>query len=169
MSISENKSHKIYYRPLHKWLDVSEEDKQQWERFINTTRKAQQRAGACCIPFKKSYQCDGLCEECEYRCMPEDAPKYFSVEAELENALEGGTSRDSFLASDALTTEIDADRLILQRLIEELKAADPESYQILMVLADGLSERAGAAELGIPRNTFVYKRDRLLKKLRENF
>ena len=59
----------IYYRPLRKWLEVTLEEKQNWERFIGTTRKTKQRAGACCIPYKKSYKCDGLCEECEYRCI----------------------------------------------------------------------------------------------------
>ena len=59
----------IYYRPLHKWIEVTLEEKQNWERFIGTTRKSKQRAGTCCIPYKKSYKCDGLCEECEYRCI----------------------------------------------------------------------------------------------------
>ena len=37
----------IYYRPLRKWLEVTPEEKQNWERFIGTTRKAKQRAGTC--------------------------------------------------------------------------------------------------------------------------
>lgn len=45
----------IYYRPLRKWIEVTPEEKQNWERFIGTTRKAKQRAGTCCIPYKKSY------------------------------------------------------------------------------------------------------------------
>ena len=41
----------IYYRPLHKWIEVTLEEKQNWERFIGTTRKSKQRAGTCCIPY----------------------------------------------------------------------------------------------------------------------
>lgn len=69
----------IYYRPLHKWIEVTLEEKQNWERFIGTTRKSKQRAGTCCIPYKKSYKCDGLCEECEYRCIQYSAMNSYSV------------------------------------------------------------------------------------------
>ena len=159
----------IYYRPLRKWIEVTPEEKQNWERFVGATRKAKQRAGACCIPYKKSYKCDGLCEECEYHCIPKDAIQHLSIDTELENAYENGVSRTSFLADNRLTTEISIDSMILNRLLSELRDSDPESYQILMALADGLSERAGAERLHMPRNTFVYKRNQLLKRIRENF
>lgn len=159
----------IYYRPLRKWIEVTTEEKQNWERFIGATRKAKQRAGACCIPYKKSYKCDGLCEECEYRCIPKDAIQHLSIDTELENAYENGVSRTSFLGDNRLTTEINIDSMILNRLLSELRDSDPESYQILMALADGLSERAGAERLHMPRNTFVYKRNQLLERIRENF
>lgn len=159
----------IYYRPIRKWIEVTPEEKQNWERFIGTTRKAKQRAGTCCIPYKKSYKCDGLCEECEFRCIPEDAPQHLSIDHEMENSFENGISRTSFLGNDTLTTEISIDSMILKRLLAELKDTEPESYQILMILADGLSERAGAEKLNMPRNTYVYKKDQLLKRLRKNF
>ena len=158
----------IYYRPLHKWIEVTLEEKQNWERFVNAIRKAKQRAGACCIPYKKSYKCDGLCEECEFRCIPKDAPQHLSIDGEMEITQKNGT-RNSFLADDVITTVISIDSMILNRLLAELRDTDPESYQILMVLADGLSERAGAEKLNMPRNTFVYKKNQLLKRIRENF
>ena len=158
----------IYYRPLHKWIEVTLEEKQNWERFIGTTRTSKQRAGTCCIPYKKSYKCDGLCEECEYRCIPKDAPQHLSIDGEMEITQKNGT-RNSFLADEAMTTEIGIDSMILNHLLSELRDSDPESYQILMVLADGLSERASAEKLNMPRNTFVYKKNQLLKRIRENF
>lgn len=158
----------IYYRPLHKWIEVTLEEKQNWERFVNAIRKAKQRAGACCIPYKKSFKCDGLYEECEYRCIPKDAPQHLSIDGEMEITQKNGT-RNSFLADDVMTTEISIDSMILNHLLAELRDSDPESCQILMVLADGLSERAGAEKLNMPRNTFVYKKSQLLKRIRENF
>lgn len=158
----------IYYRPLRKWIEVTLGEKQNWERFVNAIRKAKQRAGACCIPYKKSYKCDGLCEECEFRCIPKDAPQHLSIDGEMEITQKNGT-RNSFLADDVMNTEISIDSMILNRLLAELRDSDPESYQILMVLADGLSERAGAEKLNMPRNTFVYKKNQLLKRIRENF
>ena len=185
MKTNENQTTSaIYYRPLKQWIDVTPEQKRDWERFVGTTRKAKQRAGACCIPYKKSYKCDGLCDTCEFRCIPKDAPQHLSIETEMENAHENGVSRTSFLADSRLTMEIDIDALIatgnleeyiaidaliLNGLLTELQSSDPESYEILMAIADGLSERAGAERLHIPRNTFVYKRNQLLKRLKEKF
>lgn len=158
----------IYYRPLRKWIEVTLEEKQNWERFINAIRKTKQRVGACCIPYKKSYKCDGICDGCEFRHIPENAPQCLSIESEMEYERSSGT-RDSFLSSDALTTEINIDSMFLSHLLAELRESDPESYQILMVLAEGLSERAGAERLHMPRNTFAYRKNQLLKRIRENF
>ena len=101
----------IYYRPLRKWIEVTPEEKQNWERFIGATRKSKQRAGSCCIPYKKSYKCDGLCEECEFRCIPKDAVQYLSIDNEMEIVQKNG-SKNSFLADEALTTEISIDSRI---------------------------------------------------------
>ena len=65
----------------------------------------------------------------------------------MENAYENGVSRTSFLADSKLTAEINIDSLILNGLLTELQSSDPESYEILMAIADGLSERAGAERL----------------------
>ncbi len=170
MKTNENQTTSaIYYRPLKQWIDVTPEQKRDWERFVGATRKAKQRAGACCIPYKKSYKCDGICDTCEFRCIPKDAPQHLSIDIEMENAYENGVSRTSFLADSGLTTEIDIDTLILNGLLSELQVSDPENYEILMAIADGLSERAGAERLHMPRNTFVYKRNQLLKPLKEKF
>ena len=161
----------IYYRPTQA-VDRGHPgtEARDWERFVGTTRKAKQRAGACCIPYKKSYKCDGICDTCEFRCIPKDAPQHLSIDTEMENAYENGRlPAPAFLADSRLTTEIDIDSLILNGLLTELQSSDPESYEILMAIADGLSERAGAERLQMPRNTFVYKRNQLLRRLKEKF
>lgn len=114
MQINDNQTApQIYYRPLRKWIEVTSEEKQNWERFIGTIRKAKQRAGACCIPYKKSYKCDGLCEECEYRCIPKDAVQHLSIDNEIEIVRNNG-AKNSFLADEAMTTEISIDSMILK-------------------------------------------------------
>ena len=83
MKTNENQATStIYYRPLKQWIEVTPEQKRDWERFVGATRKAKQRAGACCIPYKKSYKCDGLCDTCEFRCIPKDAPQHLSIDTE---------------------------------------------------------------------------------------
>ena len=50
MKINENQNAStIYYRPLKQWIEVTPEQKRDWERFVGAARKAKQRAGACCI------------------------------------------------------------------------------------------------------------------------
>ena len=169
MPTTENKQERIYYRSLHMWVDITLEQKQDWERFTGAIRKSRQRAGACCIPFKKSYQCDGWCDDCQYRCVSKDAPQTLSIDLELETAHDNGVSPNSLLCDDALTTEISIDSVILSSLLDELKHTDEESYRILMFIAEGLSERESAKLLGMPKNTFVYRRDKLLKALRQRF
>ena len=159
----------IYYRPLKQWIEVTPEQKRDWERFVGTTRKAKQRAGACCIPYKKSYKCDGLCDTCGFRCIPKDAPQQLSIDTEMESAYGNGVSRTSFLADSRLTTEIDIDSLILNGLLTELQSSNPESYEILMARPAGLPAPAGAQPMHMPRNTCVYKRNQLLKRLKEKF
>ena len=169
MSNYENKSQKIYYRPLHKWIEVTQEETTNWDRYIGSIRKRNQRAGACCVPLKKSYKCDGVCEGCEFRCIPADEPQRLSIQIELENIEQNGMSKKSFLADEALTTEISIDSMILNRLLKELKNKEPENYQILMLIAEGLPERVCAERMNIPRNTFVYRRDKLLSTLKKYF
>lgn len=169
MPTTENKQERIYYRPLHKWIDVTSEQKRDWERFTGATRKSRQRAGTCCVPFKKSYQCDGWCDDCQYRCVPKDAPQTLSIDFELETAQDNGVSPNSLLCDSNLTIETSIDSVILSSLLDELKHTDEESYRILMFIAEGLSERESAKLLGIPKNTYVYRRDKLLKALRQRF
>lgn len=167
MSTAENKQEKIYYRPLHKWIYATLEQKEDWERFTGKIRKSKQRAGACCIPFRKSYQCDGLCDGCEYRRIPKDAPQILSIDLELETAQENGISHNSLLCDDSLTTEINIDCVALSCLLNELKQTNAESYRVLMLIVENLSERECAKRLGIPKNTYVYRRDKLMKTLRQ--
>lgn len=164
-----NDNPRIYYRPLRKWIDVTPEQKRDWDRFVTAIRMAHKRDNTCHIPYQKSYKCDGICETCEYRSVPENAVKHLSIESELEYAVENGNGKDSFLADDALTTSISIDSMVLSALLTELRDTDPESYQILMLISEGLSERACAERMNMPRNTFVYKRDKLLNALRKQF
>lgn len=169
MTKKDSTSKQIYYRPANKWIEVTENDKRNWERFVGTIRKSRQRAGICCVPFKKSYKCDGICENCEFCCTPEDTVQPLSIDFETEIAQENGISCNSFLGDESLITKISVDSIILKSLLNELKESDPESYEILLLIAEGLSERDSAKRLGMPRNTFVYKRDKLLKALRKKF
>lgn len=167
MTQEVNQSKKIYYRPANAWIEVSEEQKRDWDRFVGTIRKSKQRAGECYITYKESYKCDGICDNCKYRLTSENKPNPLSIDMEMDMASENGISHNSLLIDDALTTSINVESIILKSLFDELKEKDYESYQILMLVAEGLSERECARQMNMPRNTFVYKKKKLFEVLKE--
>ena len=129
--------------------------------------RQKQRAGACCIPYKKSYKCDGLCDTCEFRCIPKDAPQHLSIDTEMESACEQASPAPASCGQWA----DHGDRyrlLILNGLLSELQASGPGKLRDPHGHCGRLSERAGAERLHMPWNTFVYKRNQLLKRLKEN-
>ena len=143
------------------------EQNHDWDRFVTAIRMAHKRDNTCHVPYQKSYKCDGICNTCEYRSVPETAVPLLSIESELEYAVENGNGSGSFFADDVLTTSISIDSMALSELLIELRDSAPESYHILKLIADKLSERACAARMNMPRNTFVYKWVTLLNALRK--
>lgn len=171
----------VYYRPQKEWITVTKQQHDDWERFTNAIRMKQQRAGNCCIPRSKLYKCDGLCNgmygadrcessaACEYRCASADSPGFVSIDYAMDTASKEGVSRKGCLNDPNMVTKFDIDSTTLKILLAELRESEPESYQILMLVADGISERESAEQLHMPRNTFVYQRNQLLMRIRKNY
>lgn len=63
--------------------------------------------------------------------------------------------------------DIVAQRDLRDALRQAVEQLTPEERRICTLIAVGKSEREIAIELGIPRNTYTYRRDRLLDKLRK--
>lgn len=172
---------KIYYRSLmgedgneirdidKKWISVTPEQKQDWERYTGTLRKEKQRNGECRISYKKheTYKCDGDCDGCRFSRRPDDYPPEVSIEGEMERIYAGESSFAGYISDESLTAVFDEERAILRMEMAELKRSDPQGYQILMLFAAGYSERDCAKIMKLPRNTYVYKRDALIKSLRK--
>jgi FixJ family two-component response regulator len=57
------------------------------------------------------------------------------------------------------------DRELLGALLHKLDELDPEGRRICELVMEGRSERNCGKEMGIARNTFVYKRDKLFATL----
>lgn len=59
------------------------------------------------------------------------------------------------------------DRELLCALYQKLQELDPEVRRICELIMEGKSERDIASTQGISRNTYTYRRDKLLRILRE--
>ena len=58
------------------------------------------------------------------------------------------------------------DAELLHALYAKLNELDPEGRLICQLIMQGKSERDCGKKMGLSRNTFVYRRDKLFKKLR---
>ncbi len=89
MKTNENQTTStIYYRPLKQWIEVTPEQKRDWERFVKGLPARQNREPEPAAFRTKKLQMRRLCDTCEFRCIPKDAPQHLSIDTEMENAYE---------------------------------------------------------------------------------
>lgn len=157
----------IYYRPLKKKIEVTQQQKDDWDRLTDATIKRQQRAGLCCVPQQWHFLCDGHCYECKFSC---NSTGVFtlSIEREISDAYHSGAC-NNFLASPNTFSEIDLNSVILRQIFAELRLSEPEHYHILCYELAGLSERDAAELLHLSRKAYVYRRDKLFLRLKKYF
>ena len=66
----------------------------------------------------------------------------------------------------AAIAEVLEDTELLHALYARLNELDPEGRLICQLIMEGKSERDCGKEMGLSRNTFVYRRDKLFQRLR---
>lgn len=157
---------KIYIRSIKTRVPVTEEVYLAYYRPVWRTQKAAQKAGQCFCPKGKLWLCDGDCAMCEYRA----AGNTVSLDAPMENA-----DGDEFSLIDTVEdptssfADILVDRLLLERLLDELAEQDPEGKRICELIMEGQSEREAAITLNMARSTFKRRwaaiRDKLARQI----
>lgn len=164
MKINDNKSaeRSIYLKDLHQWVSVSKIDYDNYYRDINTYRRRQQEHGRCVCPASKRYLCDMDCCSCRFHKGGDELSLDYTVTDESGN--EKGWLED--LPDDRLSAQsVMEDRELLGALLHKLNELDPEGRRICELVMEGRSERDCGKEMGMARNTFVYKRDKLFATL----
>lgn len=159
-----NSSCRIYSRTLHQWLNVSEEIYLDHTRFYGAFRKRVQSHGQCICPKSKAWLCDGDCLTCEFRA----AGKQLSLDYTTEDR--NGKPKHSVddLLDETVNIPYAAEKRELKKaLYEVIGKLEPENQLICRRIMEGKTEREIAAELGISRSTYTYRRDKLFQKLRE--
>lgn len=73
---------------------------------------------------------------------------------------------DDVSDESAAIAEVLEDAELLNALYAKLNELDPEGRLICQLIMEGKSERDSGKEMGLSRNTFVYRRDKLFQKLR---
>ena len=166
MKINDNESteRKIYLKDLHQWVPVSKTDFDNYYRDVNAYRRRQQEHGRCICPANKRYLCDMDCGCCPFhKCGDELSLDYTITD---ENGYERSWLED--LPDDAPSIQSVLEyRDLLNALHERLDELDPDGRRICELIMQGGPERAAAEKLGLSRNTYTYRRGKLLALLRE--
>ena len=164
MKINDNESteRKIHLKDLHQWVPVSKTDFDNYYRDVNAYRRRQQEHGRCVCPASKRYLCDMDCCTCRFHKGGDELSLDYTVTDEDGN--EKSWLED--LPDDRPSAQsVMEDRELLGALLHKLDELDPEGRRICELVMEGRSERDCGKEMGMARNTFVYKRDKLFAAL----
>ena len=164
MKINDNESteRKIYLKDLHQWVPVSKTDFDNYYRDVNAYRRRQQEHGRCVCPASKRYLCDMDCCTCRFHKGGDELSLDYTVTDEDGN--EKSWLED--LPDDRPSAQsVMEDRELLDTLLHKLDELEPEGRRIFKLVMEGRSERDCGKEMGMARNTFVYKRDKLFAAL----
>ena len=160
---SQSKQYHIYIKESKSWVDVNKEFYTNFYRDINAYRKRQQEHGRCVCPAIKRYLCDMDCLICPYAKAGDQLSLYNTVsdsDGNEKNRL------DDVPDESAAIAEVLEDTELLHALYARLNELDPEGRLICQLIMEGKSERDCGKEMGLSRNTFVYRRDKLFQRLR---
>lgn len=155
-------TYKLYDKTTRQWFPVGKEQFEAYDRERNAFRKKMQDHGRCCCPRGKWWLCDMACMYCDYRI--ENALYLDAPEADGNVCLKDIIPDNSPLLEDA-----QADRDLLNRLIDRLHDLDPDADALLeqWQKENRISDRALARALNCPQRTFADRMKRLRTELRK--
>ena len=159
MQTNDNQKY-IYIRSLRERVPVTQEEFDNYYRDINAFRKKQQRHGRCVCPEAKRLDCDMDCETCPFRRAGDSRSLDFKRADSEETWLE------EYPDCGPTPCDLAEDRDLLNALHRVLAELTPDEQAICRVVMECLSDRAAAAQLNLSRNTFTYRRDKLLARLK---
>jgi len=167
---TKDNQRKIYIRSTKTWVPVTEEVYLEYYRPVWRTQKAMQKAGQCYCPKSKLWLCDDDCAMCEYRA----AGNTVSLDAPMQNA-----DGDEFSLIDTIEdptssfADVLVDRLLLERLLDDLAEQDPEGKRICELIMEGSSKTEIADTLQREfggewyKSKAVYREKQVLDRLRK--
>lgn len=161
---NQGKQYYIYLRSVRERIPCTRKEFDDYYHDINLFRQRQQYRGLCVCPRKKWLDCDMDCQTC---------PFYRNSTLSLDYAVSDDTGKERAMVDAVADPQAVVDggieeKMLLQALRDLLNTLTPDERNICAAIMDNLSERAAAAALGLPRNTYVYRRDKVLRRLRDS-
>ena len=161
---SNDKQYYIYLRSTKERVPCTKEEFDNYYRDINAFRQRQQYHGKCVCPQNKRLTCDMDCETCPFYRNATFSLEYTVCDDEGNERAKADEIADP---SATVDTYLEEEELYhaLHSLIQTLT---PEEQKICAAIMDNLSERSAATALGMSRNTYVYRRDKILERLKNS-
>ena len=161
---SNDKKYYIYLRSTKERVPCTRAEFDNYYRDINAFRQRQQYHGKCVCPQSKRLTCDMDCETCPFHRNDTFSLEYTVCDDEGNERAKADEIADP---SATVDTYLEEEELYhaLHSLIQTLT---PEEQKICAAIMDNLSERSAATALGMSRNTYVYRRDKILERLKNS-
>ena len=160
--MKEERKNRIYDRGTGEWFSVSEEEFAEYDRWRRTLRQKEQYSERCCCPKEKWWICDGMCDDCEFRCgeKPLSLDEAITDDDGCESSL-----LDLLPGNDVDVEEVTADRDLVEKLLQLLREMDPDADRIIELWKEDwkISDRKIAEKLRRWPSTFGYQMQRFRK------
>ena len=150
--MKEERKNRIYDRGTGEWFSVSEEEFAEYDRWRRTLRQKEQYSGRCCCPKEKWWICDGMCDDCEFRCgqKPLSLDEAITDDDGCESSL-----LDLLPGNDVDVEEVTADRDLVEKLLQLLREMELEGSMKTRTLSSGMMAKAKIA-VTLARNAAVW-------------
>ena len=176
---SNDKQYYIYLRSTKERVPCTKEEFDNYYRDINAFRQRQQYHGKCVCPQNKRLTCDMDCETCPfYRnatfslvytvCDDEGNERAKADEIADPSATVDTYLEDGMFRVEGAGTERGDGVAVYHALHSLIQTLTPEEQKICAAIMDNLSERSAATALEMSRNTYVYRRDKILERLKNS-
>lgn len=166
-NVNQSKPKRIYDKQTRQWFEVTPEQYSEHDRWRTRIRKKQQKLGFCNCPRSKWWLCDGICEDCEFRCTPGNI---VSLDTPIDTGDGDEMSLHDVVADpDSLFESAICDKAELDELFKKLSELMPEAVEIGKLRQKGLSDEAIAKMIGIKRTTFLSRLKKAKERLAEDY
>ena len=161
---NNEKQYYIYLRSTNDRVPCTKEEFDNYYHGIHTFRMTQSNRGSCKCPKRNELYCDMDCLTCKYH-----SNTNFSLDVLVNDDDDEKTWVDMLEDPSPILSDIIADTERLKVLFQKLNTLMPEAITIGKLRELGLTEKEIGNRIGLSRQTYQYRLNKVKKALEEEF
>ena len=162
---NQKKENQVYVASLNKYVDSGDLTPKQYDELVNSYRTKQKKRRECFLPKEEYHLCEGDCASCKYH-IPLISFDDTYISDKDGNVL---TIGDCIAADVPDTDEIAINKVYLSEIIKRVSELLPEALIVGNLKDAGISLDCAEQIIGMPRQTYSYRLDKIRKKLALEF